>query len=285
MADFATDTFTGADATDLAAHTPELGGSWTELYAGQLTLLSNQLDGPTAGDAYAVINATPPSADYAVEADVVVLIAGYPNLAGVLGRYTFTGPNGYLGYFDVGATTWKLAKYVAGAYTLLASYSDPTFSTGTKRVALEMTGTALVLKVDGVTRCTAIDASISAANKAGVICEQGYSTVAHLDNFRAGAPTVSGAHAVSGRGTFSIAGLEWLKVATSGIPGTVSRGTAEPTNYFHMGILTWQTVNGAMLAYPITRSLELIKLPPNMTSIGYYLVSPITATITELPSP
>jgi len=50
-------------------------------------------------------------------------------------------------------------------------------------------------------------------------------------------------------------------------------------------MLSWGTVNGVMAAYPITRDLDLVRIPPDMTHVSFAINGGCTVTITELVTP
>jgi hypothetical protein len=286
VTDFLTDLFTDANGTDLASHTPDLGGAWTEAGAASCSIQGNKAQGITFGSTYAVNAATPPSADYAVEADVVYITPGWGNLAGVVGRFTITGApgDGYAAYWVDGGA-WTLDKFNGGGQTNLGTAADA-WTSGTKHLVLEMIGSAITLSVDGSLLISATDSSVTAANSAGIIMSGGLDTAMLLDSLHAGTGgPPSGTHIVSGRGNFAIGGLEWLSTSIAGRPSNLTNGMAEPPNYYHVGMLSWGTANGAMVSYPVTRDLDLVHIPPGCGTVFYEFVGGVTATIVELSAP
>ena len=72
---FCNDNFTGADGTNLTAHTSDSGHTWTNTASFGGTILLDGSGGvfsSNAGEAY-LINATPASADYDVQATIACL--------------------------------------------------------------------------------------------------------------------------------------------------------------------------------------------------------------------
>ncbi len=75
---------------------------------------------------------------------------------------------------------------MAGSYSLLGSYVDPGFTSGTRTLKLHMSGTTIQVYIDGSLQISATDSAVAAAGKAGVgfyggIANNGY----HGDNFSA----------------------------------------------------------------------------------------------------
>jgi hypothetical protein len=177
------DSFTGTDGTALTSHTPEVGGAWSDNGSGLLKLLTNKIETVNFGRASALSSTVLTSADYDVSADVTMNVTGWGNSAGVQGRFVGNYSDGHEAYFSEGTHTWNLRRWTGGNPTALGSYADPTFTSGTKNLRLSMVGSALKVYVDGVLRISVTDATITAANKAGLYSEGGIHNGILLDNF------------------------------------------------------------------------------------------------------
>ena len=287
MADFVIDTFTAADGTDLAAHSPGTGGAWSEDNALSATIQTGRVHGPFGYVVVAVNAATPPSANYHVTADVVLLASG-GSYAGVCARWTggISG-TGYDLVFSVSDTKWYLESSVAGVKSTLGTFLDSSFTSGTRQCTLDCSGTTIIASIDGIPQITVTNSAVSAANFAGLAVAPAAADSPAIDNFIASdvTPPPPGTHVVSGRGNFSIAGLGWLSTSITGRPGHLTHGAAEPPNYYHVGMISWATTNGTMASYPVTRDLDLVQIPTGMSELFYEFVVGVTATIVELSGP
>lgn len=194
-------------------------------------------------------------------------------------RYWFFAASGYA----------QLSKLIGGSLTALDSSGVLTFLAGDV-IALAVNGTALEVTQNGTPVLSASDGSIAS----GTVGCGVYLTTGHdlrIDDFLGddGAPPagpVAGTHVVSGRGTFALdTACEWLSTSVSGRPGSITSGQAEPANWYHVGMLSWGTANGAMVAYPVTRDLDLVQIPVGMTDLWYEFAGGVTATIVELGAP
>jgi hypothetical protein len=184
-----------------------------------------------------------------------------------------------------GVSDTSIIKRIGGTDTTLGTFNSFTFSSG-DRLRLEAVGTNIGLSKNGVGIFSVSDADI-AGGAAGV---GGFSGGAYLtDNWTgdaaAGGGPPPGTHVVTGRGSFGIASPAFLKIALDGLPGRFTTGAAEPPNYYHVGMVSWGTANGHETAHVVTREIELIPVPANMTLLAYEFASGLTATITELGAP
>jgi hypothetical protein len=92
-------------------------------------------------------------------------------------------------------------------------------------------------------------------------------------------------HVVTGRGNFALSSPVWLSITITGRPSRLTSGAAEPPNWYHVGLVSWGTANGAMETYPVTRDLDLVQLPPGMTMFWYNFASGVTATVNPRAAP
>jgi hypothetical protein len=170
------DTFTDPAGTLLSAHTPEQGTSWTRWTTDTITAFmtnTNRLRKDNLSGGVEYYTATVPStADYLVEADVVVKSIATGDHIAVIGRWNLAGTGAgtyYTARYETSTSTWQLLKLVNGTATPIGTNFSQTLVAGTTyRLGLDMNGTTIRLLVDGVQRISVVDASITPAGHAGV---------------------------------------------------------------------------------------------------------------------
>lgn len=199
----------------------------------------------------------------------------------------FASGNWYWAYTDSGGVT-QIAKVVAGGVTVLATASIGGLTAGDV-LRFTAVGTALELLINSVSVVTASDSDIASGAPGIHLSSGGGAGVQQFASFSAddyAAPPPPGTHVVSGRGQFAITAPTWLSTAIVGHSARVGSGQAEPTNFYGIGMLSWGTsAHGAMVAYPITRDLDLVQLPAGMDTLWYEFPTGTTATIVELATP
>lgn len=166
------DSFTDAAETPLPGHTGELGAAWTAYVGADLGKVSSANRLYRSGTNYSgyYTSATPTSADYSVQADLVFRSNIINDYAGVVGRVTgattFYGARWQQGN---GSGSWVIYEYNNGALTTLATTAAASRTVNqSNRIKLEMVGTALKLYVDGVLTASATDGTITAAGRGGI---------------------------------------------------------------------------------------------------------------------
>jgi hypothetical protein len=285
VADFLTDSFTDAAGTALIAHPADVGSTWTQDTAGALTIQGSALTCSASSARSALNGASAPGSDYSVSCSLLIAYYGDGDRAGVYGRLDGPLQNGYLAIWNDSTGSYELYSLVSSVPMLIGSQAAPLQTTGSFRIELRMVGTTISVYVDNVLLISVTDSSVSAPGGAGLYFNTSPYSDISIDDIAAGDPPVSPVHVVTGRGNFVIVSPPWLQVVLSGIPARVSFGSAEPRNYFHVGIISWGTANGTLLAYPVTRELELVSIPAGMTILSYYFAPGVTATITEMAAP
>ena len=190
------DSFTGTSATALPSHTGEIGATWTHLAGlanAQLTDANRVRRAGLAGYSIDYVTATPPTADYSVEADLYVRSNLLGDTIGVAGRINTATTTFYLARWEQSDTSWNLIKYTNGTVSYLNYVSaEPALVVGeTYRLRLEMAGSSLKLYVNGVLKVSATDATITAAGRAGIMdgsdalsLAKSNTTGVHIDNFQ-----------------------------------------------------------------------------------------------------
>lgn len=197
--------------------------------------------------------------------------------------------NGYVAGFHSVLGTWHIATLIGGSFTSLVDTASPSMPTSTSRpVEFECVGDLLTLSVDGSVLLSVNDSTYASTAKGGFQIFGLVEDWWFVDDFTiedGGGGGGGGTHIVTGRGNFAVSAPGWLSIAIADRPGILSNGAAEPPNWYHVGMLSWGTSNGAMVAYPVTRDLDLVQLPVGMDTVWYEFNLAVTATIVELSSP
>ncbi len=178
---FAADSFTGPADTDFTGHVADVGGVWTNLAGGTSHVFfsnNNRFRGDGQGRSLNYVAVAPPSADYAVEADLYVASNLAGDKAGVVGRLDTSNKDAYVARYEVANTSWDIIKYDDTNKTnpiRVATLTGQTLTVGsTYRVRLEVSGSAstvLKLYVNGVQKLTYTDSSspYTAAGNVGIL--------------------------------------------------------------------------------------------------------------------
>ena len=234
-----TDSFTGTSGSALTSHTGELGATWAHQAGGADAQITdaNRIRRSDAGilqPDYTIdyTTATPPSADYSVEADLVVRSNMTGDMAGVIGRHNTATNTFYMARWEQSDASWNLVKYTNGTVSYLNyAASQPALVVNEAyRIRLEMTGTTLNLYVNGVLKVTTTDATITAAGKAGIMdgnnggsslaVDKTNTTGIHFDNFQVTPSTYPRAADDKGTNTG-----DYENGVTLGAPGALAAGT------------------------------------------------------------
>jgi hypothetical protein len=188
----AVDTFTAADGTTLEAHASDDGGSWTRHAAGSgvgsATIENGMVHNVNDGNSRLYFHSIlPASADYAVEADVVMKS---DNDAGTIGPVIRCDPTAATFYhlrYSCGANGWQLFKFVAGAATQLGATVLQTLTVNqVYRARLSATGSQLRAFIDGLLILDVTDTAIAASGHAGLRVNNVVTTTTglHIDAWR-----------------------------------------------------------------------------------------------------
>lgn len=184
MAIFVSDSFTDTDSTALQSHTGETGATWTKHASGlgaDAIINNNQLAFTDAAGAEYYASGTPASAEYDVEADVVVVDTTRDSAVGVLGRVDTSALTWYLADHVGSLNQWRLFRRVNGSFTSLGSFSQDLTNATTYELKLEIRDAAKKLYVDGVERISNADDNVKPAGRAGVRLD---STPGNTDGMR-----------------------------------------------------------------------------------------------------
>ena len=163
MANFAYDSMSGAMWQNLTDTSRTGGANWQSHPSsfGVFRIFEDRAYCEVAGAVYH--KATPPSADYAVQAEYYQYTN--PGTVGIAGRMSTSAVSYYMAYHA--GSTIVLAKMVSGTLTIIDTAAKP-WVAGNHTLRLEMVGTALGVYWDGAEAITATDGSITAAGKAGI---------------------------------------------------------------------------------------------------------------------
>jgi hypothetical protein len=242
---FGSDTFTGTIGTALESHTPDRGGSWVanSTNGGSQAVLdsANRARNRSTSLVAYTIAAIPPSADQAVQADVIFLsrnLQAYD--ADVTARFSTTSVTGYSAGYNSHSQLWHISQWNGGTQTPLQTVSAALVSGNSYTAKLLVQGSTLQLYINGtLTIGPYADTNpITTTGNAGILLRvpgttaDSDSTGAHLDNFIAQSanasadvlvnyePTASGGLALNGSaGQTALHSL----IATGGTPFSGAR--------------------------------------------------------------
>ena len=210
------DEFTTGTATSLAGRTGSSDETWTELVAGTQVVPAGggRIRKGAVAVSSAVTSAVPPSANYAVEADIAVQTLLDGSAPGVLGRVSGPSSSSFYQLRYMRSTgAFELWRQVDGTRTQLASYAQTLVAGTSYRLRLQMNGSTVRAYVDGVLRIDTTDSGISAAGRGGVVFGFSGSTARptdttgmHLDDFRVSTLTTTATNLVGGGGAGTSSG-------------------------------------------------------------------------------
>jgi hypothetical protein len=197
------DSFTTGTGTGLTTRAGETGATWAFQGGTSSTLeqISSEKRAYRNGAGYSInyTTATPPSADYSVEADLYVKSTLIGDMAGVVGRLNTTTNQFYMARWEAVDSSWNIVQYDNGTPSYPAFVaSQPALVVGqVYRIRLEMSGTTtttLKLYVNGVLTLSTTDSTapvLTAAGKAGIMDGSNLTSVTkssvtglHFDDFQ-----------------------------------------------------------------------------------------------------
>lgn len=173
MSDFVKDTFRGVSGVLMSAHAIDYGATFLNYGGDPFLDGANRVKTNPGALGYSVYSCTPPSADYAVEAQVTFLDVQTDQNFNISSRIRANG-NRYVlnGYYDTGVFKLGLACFVSGA-TLIGTFvpfdsiGAPLTAGGTYLFRLECAGTTITGFKDGVQFATGTDNEIPEAGWVG----------------------------------------------------------------------------------------------------------------------
>lgn len=195
MAQFASDTFSGTDGTELSTY----NSAWTKHpnFSGNLLITdAERVRRQNTTMSVYYHSGSPASADYTVSADLRAFDTdGGITYIGPVARMNTSATTWYQARYAGGSDdAWQLRKAVGGSYSSLGSTSQ-TFTNGdTRNVKLSVEGTTIEMFIDGsgTPLFSTTDSSITAAGKAGLLASGSVTNPPesnirnmHLDNFSA----------------------------------------------------------------------------------------------------
>jgi hypothetical protein len=164
-----------------------LGGAWTAgLINGPLaieasTVLANTQDNTAFH--VARYDTDLPSANHYVEADA---LSGTDRAVGLTARHTSSDQSCYLGEINGGTGAWEI--YEADTSGNFSNLSSVAGTTAPGRMRFEANGSSLTFKVDGVTKATTTDSTLSGL-RAGASFFGNLGNLWRIDNWQADAVT------------------------------------------------------------------------------------------------
>lgn len=196
---FVQDTFSnGVAGVSISSRDGELGASWTQhtSLATSVVVLSvasrARDNGSSPNGSFYYASGLPGSADYSVSANITKLSALPTAVLDVLARVSSTTDDRYgARYSTLGTPGWSLYKVVKGVGAGLGSAFTDTIPNGdTRTVMLRVRGSDIQVFVDGTSRISVTDSSLTLAGRVGIgganISAAGTdSTGLALDNFAA----------------------------------------------------------------------------------------------------
>ncbi|GEM_PF-1650007 len=192
-----TDTYTDTAGTLLTSHTPDSGGTiafqTSTPSASTIITAAGRIRNNSVSASANIYSAVPATADYSVEADFYfasVLVSSSTWINGRTNAASSSTQTCYTVRYLVSAGAWQLLKVIAGAGTVLATFTPGTaVSAGeTHHAKLTMSGTSIGWAIDSVTQTSVTDSAITSTGLAsinftstGVVPTE--TTGIHIDNF------------------------------------------------------------------------------------------------------
>jgi len=185
MAAFYTHLFNGINSLNPNASLSDSGHTWTNMASGaaHAKFWNGRIYNDSTFVGRWITNATPPSANYYVEA--VIRCITDIGLMGVFGRgdNASASNNFYVLILRGDTNVLELRKRVTGTETTLGSYSITPVPGTDYTIRLSMVGTAIKGYLDGVERISVTDSAITAAGFPGAIGDEGTPTTSlHMDS-------------------------------------------------------------------------------------------------------
>lgn len=181
MTAFLKDSFQDSNGTTLASHVGEVGATWTltSTWNNPLAVAVTQntafvlgaLRNGNGNNGIAVYTASgsPASADHWQRHLWLVKSIPADGSLGITLRTTANGDGCYLLMYSYATAEWKLFYEVAGAFTQIGASVAQTLTVNQiYEVYFSVTGTTLLVQVDGVTKFSTPDSNVSANGKAGL---------------------------------------------------------------------------------------------------------------------
>lgn len=177
MTAIVTDTFTEGSNTNLNAHTPEVGGAWSYAMGTWTVVGATDIVQLSSGQEFAWNAAVPPGADYYAEVTGRTGATNATDRFGVAirgdgGGYAAAGTDCYYAYIR-GDGVLSVLEQTNGVIAAPSGYSGDYTITGFSAstdytLRLEVSGSTITAYIDGVSRATASDSTISAAGRIGI---------------------------------------------------------------------------------------------------------------------
>lgn len=180
MSVVASDTFTGADTTQISGRAMDVGGSWVLGPTGaatQITISSNQAKGTATTTLLKA--GTTSNADGNVTCDYNTQSTSSDS-SGLVARVDTGGANTFYRFGKNGTSGFVLQKIVAGVASNLATYTLTVTAPTTYTLKMVLSGTSIMCYVNGTLAINVTDGSITASGNWGFRLN---SSFAFIDNF------------------------------------------------------------------------------------------------------
>ncbi len=256
---FVQDSFTGANGTNLEAHTGELGATWAKQpgQAGTLVITGNTLHGSTSSRAMYYASGTCSTPDMDVSIDVTNANSGPLLSGGVLARASTSAATAYLAFLS-GGNGLAIYKSIAGTFTLLSPGTFVQTAGVTYTLKFSIIGTTLTTYMNGTLVGSTIDSALTSDVRAGFEVSSGQQNDRVFDNFLAWDPNAAGQAdlAVSDSGTLTATETVTIRASTSLSDG----GTLSVTEV--IGIVAyWSLSDGGALSVTESASVQVLGAP------------------------
>jgi hypothetical protein len=166
------DTFTGAAATDISAHTADSGHTWINKQGAAELDGSGEAQFVSETGAFGAIywsSWAPPSADYAVQ---LTVSGGTTAQYFLFARMTGTTSGYRCGYLGSGIGL-RCSEYTGGSVTTIIGTAALAALVDGDVLRMEVTGTSIVFKRNGVTAVSGTNSGYSAAGSVGFSLRSG----------------------------------------------------------------------------------------------------------------
>lgn len=147
LADFLIDTFTDANGTALAAHTPEVGGPWSTA-GGAVTIQGNKVQFTTASPTAFV-----PGGPGDFDATATVQLGGLTATMIALMFRRIDGSNFWSAEYNASVGRWRVQQFIASVPTLKGQVTK-TIDTAVHTIRVKVTGAKLEAWLDGADKIT-----------------------------------------------------------------------------------------------------------------------------------
>jgi hypothetical protein len=183
-----TDNFNRSNSSSLG--TSSDGWAWANQYEStSIGIYSNRASLQDRWDYYSAYanTGTPSSANHYSQAKGYITTAGNYSWVGLTARHSTSARTFYWFFSNDNSSCWSMAKLVSGSFTAIVSYSTGWATPNGAVLRIEVDGSSLVGKQDGVTKVSASDSDITGNTNTGLAayCDSN-ANIVQWDDFEAG---------------------------------------------------------------------------------------------------